>query len=115
MVQSVFPPQDSVYVHPVGRVPLANTAVIPAPTVKIAGKSVIAKMEPLVIQYMGVAPVHQDSKEQSWKGSNCDKVCDPGAYGQDCSKQCQCMNSASCNPVDGSCNCTYGFKGSRKI
>ena len=37
-------------------------------------------------------------------------ACASGYFGQDCQEPCPCKNGASCNPVDGSCACTAGFK-----
>ncbi|PRD32446.1 UNVERIFIED_CONTAM: Multiple epidermal growth factor-like domains protein 10 [Trichonephila clavipes] len=48
-----------------------------------------------------------------WQGTECGESCEEGKFGQDCMKDCQCRNEALCNPVDGSCNCTSGFTGSK--
>ncbi|PRD22151.1 UNVERIFIED_CONTAM: Multiple epidermal growth factor-like domains protein 11 [Trichonephila clavipes] len=46
-----------------------------------------------------------------WKGGNCELPCSSDYYGQDCAQKCECENGATCNPVDGSCTCTPGYKG----
>ncbi|GFU53080.1 multiple epidermal growth factor-like domains protein 11 [Trichonephila clavipes] len=52
-----------------------------------------------------------DSSMAGWKGVNCEFPCSSDYYGQDCAKKCECKNGAACNPVDGSCTCTPGYKG----
>ena len=39
--------------------------------------------------------------------------CPPMTYGNECSSNCTCneTNTASCNPVDGSCDCESGWSG----
>jgi len=32
-------------------------------------------------------------------------------YGDKCSKRCQCLNGASCSPVNGKCFCAPGWSG----
>lgn len=46
-----------------------------------------------------------------WKGSTCSEVCSNGMFGQDCKQHCECENESFCNPFDGACTCTAGFKG----
>ena len=41
----------------------------------------------------------------------CHELCPLGTYGIDCKETCKCLNSGSCNPEDGSCNCPHGWKG----
>ena len=37
--------------------------------------------------------------------------CPFGKWGKDCQKSCMCQNGASCDPFDGKCICTRGWKG----
>lgn len=46
-------------------------------------------------------------------GQTCEEQCESRKFGQGCQENCECQNGALCNPVDGSCNCTHGFKGLR--
>ncbi|XP_070547066.1 multiple epidermal growth factor-like domains protein 11 [Ptychodera flava] len=47
-----------------------------------------------------------------WQGNRCDKSCDVGFYGINCSEICNCEHG-SCNHVDGSCWCEIGWTGQR--
>ncbi|XP_052791734.1 platelet endothelial aggregation receptor 1-like [Mya arenaria] len=49
-----------------------------------------------------------------WLGDSCNKECDYGRFGQNCSNSCHCYDSASCNPTDGICSnylCETGWQG----
>ena len=39
------------------------------------------------------------------------KACPEGRYGSQCLMQCNCENGATCNPVNGQCNCSAGWTG----
>jgi hypothetical protein len=41
----------------------------------------------------------------------CLQSCPEGKYGANCSFNCTCMNGATCDPVNGTCSCTQGWKG----
>ncbi|KAL3836099.1 hypothetical protein ACJMK2_021552, partial [Sinanodonta woodiana] len=42
----------------------------------------------------------------------CQGSCRNGLYGLQCSHLCQCAPRAStCNPIDGSCECSQGYTG----
>jgi hypothetical protein len=41
----------------------------------------------------------------------CLQSCPEGKYGPGCSYNCTCMNGATCDPVNGTCTCTQGWKG----
>lgn len=44
-------------------------------------------------------------------GHHCDRPCDEGTYGKDCTKQCDCRNAGACNPQTGQCTCNAGWTG----
>lgn len=45
-------------------------------------------------------------------GENCKEDCSSGWFGAGCRFPCLCINNSTCNPVDGSCNCSYpGYTG----
>uniref|UniRef100_A0A8D2IR73 Platelet endothelial aggregation receptor 1 n=1 Tax=Varanus komodoensis TaxID=61221 RepID=A0A8D2IR73_VARKO len=47
------------------------------------------------------------------KPSSCfPAACQPGRYGKRCSMACTCANHSACHPVDGSCACPPGWRGS---
>jgi multiple epidermal growth factor-like domains protein 10/11 len=48
-----------------------------------------------------------------WEGVGCDRPCELGRYGANCSETCLnlCRNGGECNPKDGTCMCTSGFTG----
>ena len=37
--------------------------------------------------------------------------CPSGKYGQNCERQCKCLNGGKCNHVTGKCDCKVGFYG----
>ncbi len=39
-------------------------------------------------------------------------ACEAGTYGPGCSQTCNCHNNATCDPVDGKCECGAGWTGS---
>ena len=39
------------------------------------------------------------------------EACSLEQYGDNCAQRCHCMNSASCDHVDGSCTCSPGWSG----
>ena len=46
-----------------------------------------------------------------YHGDSCNKQCPAGWYGDQCKQQCQCENEATCDSVDGSCDCVPGYTG----
>ncbi|XP_070546943.1 multiple epidermal growth factor-like domains protein 11 [Ptychodera flava] len=65
--------------------------------------------------YNGVACSFQNGDcecSPGWQGNRCDKSCDAGFYGINCSEVCHCEHG-SCNHVDGSCWCEIGWTGQR--
>lgn len=38
-------------------------------------------------------------------------ACPEHKWGPNCSNSCPCLNGAKCDPVNGSCTCTAGWKG----
>ncbi|XP_071942565.1 uncharacterized protein [Antedon mediterranea] len=46
-----------------------------------------------------------------WEGTKCELPCNIGRYGQDCMYECNCINGADCEPVNGDCVCLPGFIG----
>ena len=38
-------------------------------------------------------------------------ACPPGMFGRNCKHQCQCKNSAECDPISGECICAPGWRG----
>ena len=44
---------------------------------------------------------------------DCSKNCTNGTYGLNCRGICFCQNGASCDPVDGTCDCRDGFQGDK--
>lgn len=44
-------------------------------------------------------------------GILCDSKCEPGKYGDDCSKDCQCSHNSSCKQDSGECVCAAGWMG----
>ncbi|XP_064645101.1 protein draper-like [Lineus longissimus] len=51
------------------------------------------------------------SCKAGWKGVKCEIPCSPPFYGKQCSKMCNCSNSAYCDPALGNCYCQLGFRG----
>lgn len=41
----------------------------------------------------------------------CLQSCPEGKFGANCSNNCTCKNGATCDPVNGTCTCTQGWKG----
>lgn len=46
-----------------------------------------------------------------WYFLQCLQSCPEGKFGANCSYNCTCMNGATCDPVNGTCTCTQGWKG----
>lgn len=46
-----------------------------------------------------------------FKANRCEEPCENGTYGFNCSKVCNCKNSAECDKVTGKCVCHPGFTG----
>ena len=46
-------------------------------------------------------------------GKTCEKECPENAYGSNCSKSCDCVNSKSCNARNGNCVCRTGWTDTR--
>ena len=46
-----------------------------------------------------------------WLGVSVGLACPPNRYGFQCLLQCRCENGALCDPMDGSCKCKEGFRG----
>lgn len=44
-------------------------------------------------------------------GVNCETQCPPGLYGENCDKECLCLNNSSCDPKTGKCICNRGWTG----
>ena len=38
-------------------------------------------------------------------------VCPENTYGVMCSEKCACQNGGTCSSTDGSCSCSFGWKG----
>ncbi|GFU53082.1 multiple epidermal growth factor-like domains protein 11 [Trichonephila clavipes] len=81
-----------------------------------AKRRVLAKMKRLVCLILDNVFALQsflDVYPLGWKGGNCELPCSSDYYGQECKQKCECENGAACNPVDGSCTCTPGYKGKK--
>ncbi|XP_044301600.1 N-acetylglucosamine-1-phosphodiester alpha-N-acetylglucosaminidase isoform X2 [Varanus komodoensis] len=49
--------------------------------------------------------------DAGWMGANCSEACTLGTYGDGCAQKCLCRNGGTCNPMNGSCGCAEGFRG----
>lgn len=43
----------------------------------------------------------------------CDKQCEEGSFGANCSQTCQCQNGGVCNHISGHCQCAPGWRGKK--
>lgn len=46
-----------------------------------------------------------------WRGEKCERLCDEGTYGENCSEKCTCADGITCDPSDGECVCPLGRHG----
>lgn len=46
-----------------------------------------------------------------WQGVDCSILCSSGTWGLGCNQKCLCANGAACDPVDGICTCSPGWRG----
>lgn len=46
-----------------------------------------------------------------WQGVDCSILCPSGTWGLSCNQTCLCGNGAACDPVDGICTCSPGWRG----
>lgn len=49
--------------------------------------------------------------EPGWFGQNCSDMCPESRYGINCSRECECLHGAQCDPITGSCHCSAGYTG----
>lgn len=45
-----------------------------------------------------------------WRAVDCSIPCSSGTWGLSCNQTCQCSNGAACDPVNGTCTCSPGWK-----
>lgn len=45
-----------------------------------------------------------------WQGVDCSIPCSSGTWGLSCNQTCQCANGAACDPVNGTCTCSSGWR-----
>lgn len=45
-----------------------------------------------------------------WQGVDCSIPCSSGTWGLSCNQTCQCANGAACDPVNGTCTCSPGWR-----
>ncbi|XP_062600913.1 multiple epidermal growth factor-like domains protein 10 [Saccostrea cucullata] len=58
----------------------------------------------------------QDGCQAGWKDLKCDKKCDVGSFGQNCTKSCgvqNCFRNEQCHHINGTCSngCNKGYQG----
>ena len=41
----------------------------------------------------------------------CTEQCPPGRYGNECERDCNCLNGGTCDPITGVCICLAGWRG----
>ena len=41
----------------------------------------------------------------------CTEQCPLGRYGEECERECSCMNGGTCDPITGVCVCLAGWRG----
>ena len=41
----------------------------------------------------------------------CTEQCPPGRYGEECERDCNCLNGGTCDPITGVCVCLAGWRG----
>lgn len=46
-----------------------------------------------------------------WQGVDCSIPCSSGTWGLGCNQTCLCANGAACDPIDGICTCSPGWRG----
>ena len=46
-----------------------------------------------------------------WQGVDCSILCSSGTWGLGCNHTCLCANGADCDPMDGACTCSPGWRG----
>lgn len=51
--------------------------------------------------------------QPGFKGDHCELECSEGFFGPQCNGKCQCLNNATCNKEDGTCDCQPGWIGVR--
>lgn len=45
-----------------------------------------------------------------WQGVDCSIPCSSGTWGLSCNQTCQCANEAACDPSNGTCTCSPGWR-----
>lgn len=51
--------------------------------------------------------------QPGFQGAHCENECSPGFFGPQCKGKCQCLNNATCDKKDGTCDCLPGWIGVR--
>lgn len=51
------------------------------------------------------------SPPEGWQGVDCSILCSSGTWGLGCNQTCLCGNGAACDPLDGTCACSPGWRG----
>lgn len=46
-----------------------------------------------------------------WMGESCHEKCPEGRFGENCLKQCVCLNNGTCDSILGNCFCKPGYRG----
>ena len=49
--------------------------------------------------------------QPGFQGAHCENECSPGFFGPQCKGKCQCLNNATCDKKDGTCDCLPGWIG----